>query len=141
MGTSGRKKCKKLTEVQQLRKKLSRCQHALKKERARWDEKCPQGHLRRHDKCELMCLFTNIDPTVDMPKPVPNSILHDWVVDDLPQPLGNHVEDWAAEARRLFAQYEVDSAGLIEKKTGWWIRIPLAWWLSFKKWLTPPEYR
>ena len=119
-------------EVEKLRKQLKKSldtSHQLRAELQDtyhvWGESTPTEDLLDH--------LTTI-PTVDMPKSSP--VQHEWRLD---MDKAGPVDDWAAHSRSLFAQFDVDlnTVGVIEKQIGWWIRIPLAWWLSFKRLFTP----
>ena len=134
---SGRKKIGTRLELQirvdRLSRKNARLRKRLKEERARWDEVCPQGHLRRHDKCDLMCeleALINLEPpTPILPKVLDDHVYHKWVLDSIPP--SKTTVDWQKFMKELYKQFDID---LVEQQTGWWVRYPRQWWLVLKTW-------
>lgn len=75
--------------------------------RVRWASKCPKGHLRRYDECDLMCEVTVIEPyptpfVSDAPRVPAKHVMHAWNTDMM---------------------------------IGWWWRVPYQWWLRAKKFI------
>jgi hypothetical protein len=117
------RKAPRLTKVQ-LERKVNRLERLLfieqlKVELAReqWARKCPKGHLRRHDECDLMCEITAIEP---MPTPF---------MEQLPRIPSRQVEHtWLMDTLRPYTQLDrwLD-------QISWWWRKPWGWLLSAKK--------
>lgn len=141
-----RRKARRSTEsdrkIERLRKANKRLRRLLKEEQARWWEKCPQGHLVRHDKCDLMCWVVTSDPVTTplnsmLPKTTSEGLLHDWY-DPGTIELGKPLTPEAKEKLLKAIVEGPPSAAVVawgtEKQTGWWIRIPYGWWLKLKGW-------
>lgn len=101
---------KRPSEIERLKVQNKKLRAKLRAEEANWFQKCPQGHLVRHDECDIMCYVTTIS-SVESP----------------------HLDALAENYRALDRQFAVD------KKIGWWWRVPFSWWLSLKKWWNMSE--
>jgi hypothetical protein len=119
----------------QARKQLARLRKKLRAEEARWDEKCPKGHLVRHDECDfILCSLAQIDPwptefTSLVPKGHSRAFMHKWPIDKLAVPVGV-TQFWGSLGERYAA---LDVAFAVDKKIGWWWRVPFGWWLKLRK--------
>jgi len=75
----------------------------------RWEKTCPQGHLVRHDKCDLTCEVVPIKPFptpffTQMPKSNIPGTTHAWVTGSTDE--------------------------FLDTQVGWWWRKPWSWWMS-----------
>lgn len=78
----------------------------------KWVEKCPTGHLKRHDECDLICEVQAIEPyptpfVSAAPKIKAKDTYHEWVNDVLTPMVERRVgwwwrPVWRAVDRRLY---------------------------------------
>jgi hypothetical protein len=72
-------------EIERLNRLLRASHKRLRQERAKWDEKCPKGHLIRYDECDLVDCYVTPLPSTDtagfavLPKSVAPGIYHEWI--------------------------------------------------------------
>jgi hypothetical protein len=146
-------------EILRLSRLLKSANAKVRYESARWDEKCPKGHLIRYDECDLVgCYLVTIGtdeyPYIALaPKAIAPITQHEWIKDALSDPsvtVSTHPEppapdytprallstlefqqplsqftDWSKFATKLYDQFPI-----VERKVGWWWRVPYGWWLK-----------
>jgi len=119
-------------EILRLRRLLRAANKRTRDERALWDEKCPKGHLRRHNECDLMCEIADIGPPprLEFDKKAFDLVYHSWIQEE-PERQLQHLTNWGALVTKIYEQFDIN---LVEQQTGWWVRYPYALWLKLKGW-------
>lgn len=91
------KSTKNAPSLRALQRKIARLEKQHRRDQALWEAKCTQGHLVRHDRCDLMCAVTLVDSWTS--SRAPGTVVQ-WNVGKLPNPF------WAAVKRFFHAENE-----------------------------------
>lgn len=77
----------------QAREQIARLRAKIRLLKYQWDEKCPKGHLVRHDECDLVdCYVTILSPIKT----------HEWIIATYQPTEKNVAKRWACRIRKMF---------------------------------------